>query len=587
MVEKKVSLKDILIDEELIDDQTFERLETKSRQLNKPIEQLIVDTKTIPKHKFLKTLSEKWEVKAVDLDSIEADEEATRLIPETTARRYMVLPFAKTETLLYTAMVRPWDLNAIEDIHLRTNYNIKPFLALPSDIQQEMKKIYSQDTKISDYISKITETSQDTDIKTSEDEDSERQEITLDKVGQDSEKQARKIVNAIILEGLNRGASDIHIEPFERWLLVRYRIDGQLHKSSFNITKDLANAIIARIKIMSQTMDITERRLPQDGRIQITFQKRPIEFRVNTIPTAYGESCVMRILDRSSIHVELSKLGFLKSTLKKYKDILDKPYGIILVSGPTGSGKSTTLYSSLNYLIQKSKATPQGRYKNVTPKKILTAENPVEYDLEEVIQLNINPEIGLTFPKAMRAFLRQDPDIIMVGEIRDRETGQIAMEAALTGHLVLSTIHTNDAPTSVSRLTEMQVPAYLISSTVEAVLAQRLVRTICPKCKEKLNDIPSKLLKEFEELDLPSSKINPCVGIGCKYCSETGYKGRSGIHELLVMDDDIRTLMLEDISSGPIKKLAIKNGMRTLWQDGIIKVAQGITTYEELLRVSQ
>ncbi|MGM0568390.1 MAG: GspE/PulE family protein, partial [Elusimicrobiota bacterium] len=349
----------------------------------------------------------------------------------------------------------------------------------------------------------------------------------------------------------------------------------------------ILNAVMARIKIMSKTMDITERRLPQDGRLLVTFEKRPIEFRVNTIPTEYGESCVMRILDRSSIMVELQKLGFDEKIGEKFRSALKKPYGIILVSGPTGSGKSTTLYSSLNYLLKESKKNPDGKTKNVSPKKILTAENPVEYNLDEIIQLNIKPDIGLTFAAAMRAFLRQDPDIIMVGEVRDRETAQIAMEAALTGHLVLSTIHTNDAPSAVSRLAEMRVPTYLISSTVEAVLAQRLVRKICPDCAKDMHRIPEKLLAEFEKHNIPREKVNLKVGEGCKECSNTGYKGRMGIYELLELDEDIRELLLEQIAASPIAKLAEKKGMRRLWEDGLIKVARGLTTYEEILRVSQ
>ncbi len=584
MFTQKTGLKDFLAGENLIDSQTLNSLELRAKQLGKSLEQIIVDTDTIPKGEFLQALSRKWDVKPVDLDSLEIDTDSARLVPETTARRYLVLPFAKSETELYTAMARPWDLTAIEDLHLRTGYSIKPFLALPADIEKGLASVFTQDSKLSDYISGIagSETSQ----KDLVEEDDAREEITMERSG-DDEKQAKQLANAIILEGLKRGASDIHIEPFETVLLIRYRIDGQLHKSSFNVPKKLVNAIIARIKIMSRTMDITEKRMPQDGRIQITFQSRPIEFRVNTIPTAYGESCVMRILDRTSIKVDLPKLGFLPDTLSTFQEILRKPYGIILVSGPTGSGKSTTLYSCLNYLIQESKKNPDGKDRDVTPKKILTAENPVEYDLGEVVQLNINPEIGLNFAEAMRAFLRQDPDIIMVGEIRDRETAQIAMEAALTGHLVLSTIHTNDSPTSVSRLAEMQVPSYLISSTIEAVLAQRLIRMICPACSRRQEKIPPELQEEFSKLGIPEDQIKMRQGTGCKECGGSGYKGRSGIHELLVMDSDVRDLLLEEIAAGPLKKLLAQKGMRTLWQDGIMKVAQGKTTYEEILRVSQ
>ncbi|MFC2061155.1 GspE/PulE family protein [Elusimicrobiota bacterium] len=587
MAVKTHSLKNVVLNAKLVSEEKLHNLEVQSRQLKKPLEQLLVDSGTISKQKLLQVLSAKWELKTADLETIEIDEEAARLVPETTARRYMALPFAKTDTVLHTAMARPWDLTAIEDIHLRTNYEIKPYLVLPSDLEKGLKTIFTQDSKISDYISNLTKAPEEGGDPKMTGVASAREEISMVKVGETDEKQAKKIANAIILEGLNRGASDIHIEPFEKVLYLRYRIDGQLQKSSFTISKTLLNAIIARIKIMSHSMDITEKRLPQDGRIQITYQNKPIEFRVNTIPTAYGESCVMRVLDRSSIMVDLPMLGFLDDTIEKFKEVLRKPYGIILVSGPTGSGKSTTLYSCLNYVLQESKILPSGEIAEVSPKKIVTAENPVEYDLAEVVQLPINPEIGLTFPEAMRAFLRQDPDIIMVGEIRDRDTAQIAMEAALTGHLVLSTIHTNDAPTSVSRLAEMQIPTYLISSSIEAVLAQRLVRKICKECKVKLDKIPPKLAEEFKKHNIPEENINPQIGKGCKECNGTGYKGRSGIHELLVFDDEIRELLMTQIAATPIMKLAIKNGMRPLWEDGIIKIANGSTTYEELLRVSQ
>lgn len=586
MATRKLSIKEILIEEGLVDEKTLNSLSLRSKQLGKPLEQTLIETDTLTKQKLLKILSRRWEIKAIDLCSLEIDEESVRLVPETTARRYNILPFAKTERELYTAMAKPWDLTAIEDLHLRTNYNIRPYLALPSDIKQGLDEIFTQDAKISDYISTLSKDKKGKDSVITQAKDS-REEITMERVTKDDEKQARKIINGIILEGLSKSASDIHIEPFENRLQVRYRIDGQLQSSSFKISKDLANPLLARIKIMTHSMDITEKRLPQDGRIQITYQDKPIEFRVNTVPSAYGESCVMRILDRSSILVNLKKLGFLEDTMEKFENILKKPYGIILVSGPTGSGKSTTLYSSLNYILQESKKTPDGNKTDVSPKKILTAENPVEYDLSEIVQLNINPEIGLTFAQAMRAFLRQDPDIIMVGEIRDKETGQIAMEAALTGHLVLSTIHTNDAPTAVSRLAEMQVPRFLISSTTEAVLAQRLVRTICPNCKQDMADIPPRLTQEFEKLNLPSDQIKPKKGAGCKECSGTGYKGRTGIYELLIIDDDIRELLLEEIAAVPIARKANEKNMRTIWEDGIIKISKGITTFEELLRVSQ
>jgi len=318
-------------------------------------------------------------------------------------------------------------------------------------------------------------------------------------------------------------------------------------------------------------MDITERRRPQDGRISITVGTRPIEFRVNILPTVFGESCVMRILERSAVRVELAKLGFLPDTLAKFENSLKKPYGLILVCGPTGSGKSTTLYAALNVV-------------NTPEVKILTAENPVEYNLEGVVQVNIHQEIGFDFAHALRAFLRQDPDIIMVGEIRDKETAIIAMEAAMTGHLVLSTIHTNDAPLAVARLAEMGVYPFLISSTIECVLAQRLIRRVCSECKEQVKP-DAEITKALGSAGIDVNTATLYHGKGCNVCKGSGYKGRMGIHEILVGTEEMRALMLKEIAAGPIRELAKKQGMRSLWEDGLTKVAKGHTTFEEVSRV--
>jgi len=320
-------------------------------------------------------------------------------------------------------------------------------------------------------------------------------------------------------------------------------------------------------------LNIAERRLPQDGRIQVTAKGNPIEFRVNIIPTVFGESCVMRILDRASVRVDMNKLGFLEDTLEKFKEVLKKPYGLILVCGPTGSGKSTTLYAALNSI-------------NDPAVKILTAENPVEYNLPGIIQVNINQEIGFDFSSALRAFLRQDPDIIMVGEVRDKETAQICMEAAMTGHLVFSTIHTNDAPSAVARLHEMGVPSFLISSSVEAVLAQRLVRRLCKECKEKI-PTTKEHLDFFRQHGIDATNATLFKPRGCPVCSNTGYKGRLGIHELLLVNDEMRMLILKEIAAGPIRETARRNGMRTLLEDGLVKVIQGHTTIEEILATAQ
>ncbi|MCX7716260.1 MAG: GspE/PulE family protein, partial [Endomicrobia bacterium] len=391
--------------------------------------------------------------------------------------------------------------------------------------------------------------------------------------------EVEKLVNAIIIEAVRLKASDIHIEPFEKKLLVRYRVDGQLRKATFKIPLTYKNALISKIKIMTGSMNLVERRIPQDGRIQVRAKGVPIEFRVNIVPTIYGESVVMRVLDRSGAGLPLEALGFLPDTLEKFIEGLKRPYGLILVCGPTGSGKSFTLTAAL----QKVKDPAE---------KILTAENPVEYELDGVVQVPVNPDLKMgdkkfDFAMALRAFLRQDPDIIMVGEIRDQETAQVAMEAALTGHLVLSTIHTNDAPSAVSRLYEMGTPSYLIANTLEVVLAQRLLRTLCKECKQPEPNPSEELLNVLKEQGIDYSKATFMKPVGCRKCMNTGMKGRTAIHELLVMNDEIREISLKDVSAKKIQEVAIKNGMRTLLADGLIKVTKGITTYQEILAVCQ
>jgi len=384
--------------------------------------------------------------------------------------------------------------------------------------------------------------------------------------------EVEKLVNAIILGALQQKASDIHLEPFEKKLILRYRIDGTLREAPFALPYAFRNALLAKIKIMTNQMDITEHRKPQDGRIQVTAKGNPIEFRVNIVPTVFGESCCMRVLDRSSIQVDMGKMGFLPDTLQTLKDVLQRPSGLILVCGPTGSGKSTTLYAALNSI-------------NTPDMKILTAENPVEYNLPGIVQVNVNQVIGFDFSTALRAFLRQDPDVVMVGEIRDKETAQIAMEAAMTGHLVFSTIHTNDAPSAVARLHEMGVPNFLVASAIEAVLAQRLVRRVCKDCKEPIKPTPE-MIKVFADHKIDISKAAFYKGKGCGTCNLLGYKGRAALHELLVVNNEIRSLCLTEVAAGPIREVAIKSGMRGLFLDGLIKVTLGVTTIEEVYTVA-
>ncbi len=576
-----------------------EKLRQEANAKNIRLHQYVVNLKKVDKRQLLKVLSKEWDVKVIDLNDIEIDPELSKIISIDTCKRHKLVPFAKEETFLFVAMADPRDLFAMEDIEFRTGLKVIPYLALPDDIKDKIEELYHVEEHLSEE--KLEEKQQ---VSVSHEEITEdAQEITqellasLDVSSEISIEQAKseeevtdimqispdapeieKLVNAIILEAVRLKASDIHIEPFEKKILVRYRVDGLLRKATFKIPLTYKNALISKIKIMAG-MNIVERRIPQDGRIQVKAKGIPLEFRVNIVPTIYGESAVMRMLDRSGASLPLEALGFLSDTLEKFVELLQRPYGLILVCGPTGSGKSFTLTAAL----QKVKDPAE---------KIITAENPVEYELDGVVQVPVNPDLKMgdkkfDFAMALRAFLRQDPDIIMVGEIRDQETAQVAMEAALTGHLVLSTIHTNDAPSAVSRLYEMGTPTYLIANTLEGVLAQRLVRTLCSECKQPDPNPPKDLLKALEEYQIDYSNANFMKPSGCKKCGNTGMKGRTAIHELLVMNDEIREICLKDVSVSKIREAAIKNGMRTLLADGLIKVTKGITTYTEILAVCQ
>jgi len=568
------SIVDVLVNKKLATEAALQPLVDEARKNDKYIQQLIVDKKVIEKNVLLKVLADEWRVKAVNLPDMEVDPDVVKAIPEATSKRHRAVPFAKEENVLFVAMVDPRDFFSVEDIQLRTGFEVQPYLALPADIDSLLDKTYgtstvnaAADVNVEDILKGVgASTGDEVTVGSAAESVSDVADVSADAP------EVEKLVNAIILGALQNKASDIHIEPFEKKLLLRYRIDGSLREAPFGLPFSYRNALIAKIKIMTNQMDITERRKPQDGRIQVTAKGSPIEFRVNVLPTVFGESCVMRVLDRASVQVDMNKMGFLPDTLEKLKEVLQRPYGLVLVCGPTGSGKSTTLYAALNSI-------------NTPDMKILTAENPVEYNLPGIVQVNVNQEIGFDFASALRAFLRQDPDIVMVGEIRDKETAQISMEAAMTGHLVFSTIHTNDAPSAVARLHEMGVPNFLVSSTIEAVLAQRLVRRVCKDCKEPMQPTPE-MVKVFQDNKIDISKATFFKGKGCGTCNLLGYKGRVGVHELLVMNPAIRALCLEETASGPIREQAVKAGMRGLFQDGLIKVTQGLTTLEEVYSVS-
>jgi type IV pilus assembly protein PilB len=493
----------------------------------------------------------------VDLDDIVPDETALLVLPEHLARRYQLIPLGDADGKLRLGMVDPLDVVALDDVRRQLRQDIVPVVIS----HEAFVRVLNQYPALDDSIRAMIK-----DIKTDAAE-----EMGLDSLRKlVDEAPVVRLVNSIIVQALRQRASDIHIEAQETRVRVRYRIDGALY-NVMTPPRHIHAAIISRIKIMAE-MDIAERRLPQDGRIQLKVENREIDLRVSTIPTVFGEKVVMRILDKSQTLVSVEKIGLLAENRQRFETMLTKPYGIILLTGPTGSGKTTTLYTILNKL-------------NSTETNIVTVEDPVEYQLAGINQVQMNPKAGLTFANGLRSFLRQDPDIIMVGEIRDEETARIAIHAALTGHLVLSTLHTNDAPGAVTRLVDMGIEPFLVASSLIGVIAQRLIRVLCDRCKQVYTP-PAEVLQRLGATMLAGDGQVPIYRpVGCEFCTKIGYKGRIGIFEIMVVDDVIKTLITKRASITEIKEQAVKAGMWTLAEDGLEKVILGSTSPEEVLDV--
>jgi type IV pilus assembly protein PilB len=491
------------------------------------------------------------------------------LIPHHVAQKYQIFPIAKTGATLTIAMSDPSNVFAIDDVKFMTGYNVEPVVAPESAIKEAIAEYYGQTDTLQTAVDNLKNLDNSLDLIQEETEETEEIDITELKQAVE-EAPVVKLVNLILSEAITRGASDIHLEPYEKTFRVRYRVDGVLYDVLYPPSR-LKPALSSRIKIMAE-LDIAERRLPQDGRIKLKVKEKEVDIRVSTLPTLFGEKIVMRILDKSSLVLDLTKLGFEQKALQEFEEAIHSPFGMVLVTGPTGSGKTTTLYSALSTL-------------NNTDVNIMTAEDPVEYNLMGINQLQIKEEIGLTFASALRSFLRQDPDIIMVGEIRDFETAEIAVKAALTGHLVLSTLHTNDAPSTISRLLNMGIEPFLVSASVLLILAQRLCRKICEHCKEE-EKIPAPALLKlgFSEDEIKTLKC--FKGKGCPACGGTGYKGRIALYEVMPVREELKDLILEGAPATEIKKTAIRLGMKTLRMSGLTKVKEGITSIEEVLRVT-
>jgi type IV pilus assembly protein PilB len=510
-------------------------------------------------------LSKQYGIPTVELATQEIDPDIVKLIPEDVALKYQVIPVSRTGSTLVVAMADPSNIFAIDDIKFLTGYNVEPLVASDAAIKSAIEEYYEgPEMELEGVLTEFDEE----DIGVVQEED-EVDLSDLKKAVEDAP--VVKLVNLILTDAIKKGASDIHLEPYEKTFRVRYRVDGVLLEVMKPPYK-LKNAIVSRIKIMSQ-LDIAERRLPQDGRIKLKMGKnKEMDYRVSVLPTLYGEKVVLRLLDKSNLQLDMTKLGFEQKALDDLIDAIHKPWGIVLVTGPTGSGKTTTLYSALSEL-------------NKVTENISTAEDPVEFNLNGINQVQMHEDIGLNFAAALRSFLRQDPDIIMVGEIRDYETAEIAIKAALTGHLVLSTLHTNDAPSTVNRLLNMGIEPFLVSSATNLILAQRLVRQICTECKEEV-EMPEKAWLDLGITAAEAKKMTSCKGKGCSACSGTGYKGRIALYEVMPFTEGLKDAVLDGISSADLKRQAISEGMKSLRMSGITKVGEGVTTIEEILRVT-
>lgn len=571
-------LGEILVSSSLItSEQLLDALEYQKKSGLK-LGQILIEKGYITEKQLLEFLSKQFSIKFIEISKIELNPDIVSIIPESMAKRYSLIAISKENNVLSVAMVDPLNIVILDEVKLMTGYNVEPIFALEDDINNAIEKYYggqSSKEALDEILKKTQSSDSEGDLSVVESKEGGKDDIiSLESKGEAAP--IIKMVNIIISSAIKSHASDIHIEPSHKETKVRFRIDGVLHPQP-SVPKRFHNAIVSRLKIMA-SLDISERRIPQDGRIKIKISEKEIDFRLSVLPCVYGEKIVMRILDSSGLKLKLEDLGFEPENLAIFSKCIKAPHGINLITGPTGSGKSTTLYSALSTL-------------NTPDVNISTIEDPVEYNLEGINQVGVNPDVGLTFASGLRSFLRQDPDIIMVGEIRDFETMSIAINAAMTGHLVFSTLHTNDAPGAITRIGMMGIEPFLTSSTLLMVVAQRLVRTICKNCKESYEVKPELLSglgapKSLIENNIKNGKIYLYKGRGCQNCSNTGYKGRVGIHEILEVSDPIRELIIDKANSNKIKEVAKKNGMITLRESALRKMMMGLTTVEEVIRVT-
>ena len=564
-------LGDLLVKEKVITTEQLEQATKLQKESHTRLASALVKLGFLSDEDVTNFLSRQYGVPAINLSYFEIDPAVVKLIPFETAKRYQILPLSRVGASLTIAMVDPTNVFAMDDIKFMTGFNIEPVVASESSILAGIDKAYgtSKEEELESVMQSMNDAGEGTDIEVQ----NEEQELELRELEKAAdEAPIVKLVNLVLTDAVKRGASDIHMEPYEKEFRVRFRIDGVL-QLIMNPPLKLKDAITSRLKIMAK-LDISEKRLPQDGRIMLKMQiggkKKQLDFRVSTLPTLWGEKIVLRLLDKENLRLDMTKLGFEPESLVKFEKAILKPYGMVLVTGPTGSGKTNTLYSAISQL-------------NQPDTNIMTAEDPVEFQLGGVNQVQMKEQIGLNFAAALRAFLRQDPNIILVGEIRDFETAEIAIKAALTGHLVLSTLHTNGAPETITRLMNMGIEPFLVATSVHLICAQRLVRRICKDCAEPVEMPPQALIDEGYTPE-EAKTVQIMKGKGCATCNKTGYKGRTGLYEVMEVDDEIRELVLGGASAVELKKKAIERGMITLRRSGLMKVAQGWTTLEEVAR---
>ena len=562
-------LGDLLVREGLIDNEQLARALQEQKGSNDKLGGILVKLNFVTEEKLIAFLSRQYGIQSITLSQLDVDPEVLKLVPEQIARKYEVLPIKRTGNQLTLAMADPTNVFALDDVGFMTNLQVVPVVASQAALRAAIDRSYDSKGGIADIVSEMEGAAADVELVEGDEESAAKVDVFELKESAD-EAPVVRLINMILVDAIRRGASDIHLEPYEKVFRVRFRVDGVLHEI-MTPPKRLEAALTSRVKIMA-SLDIAERRLPQDGRIKLRFNQREIDFRVSTLPTIFGEKTVMRILDKDSLQLDLTMLGFDSWSLEQFTKAIHSPYGMILITGPTGSGKTTTLYSAIHAI-------------NTPAHNIMTVEDPVEYNLKGVNQVQVNDEIGRTFAGALRAFLRQDPDVILVGETRDLETAQIGIRAALTGHLVLTTLHTNDCPSTVARLLDMGIPPFLVSSSLMLILAQRLGRRVCKDCKEPY-EADEETLVPYGHTPQGLGKVNFFKGKGCATCSFTGMKGRVAIYEVMPVTQELRDLVIRNAPTAEIRDMAQAQGMKTLRQNALQKVLDGMMTVEEVLRVT-